>query len=61
VVSTIDNVLRPLLAGTGVRLPGILLSLGMFGGMAAFGLMGLFLRPIPRERVIVVYTIDIDH
>jgi predicted PurR-regulated permease PerM len=46
VVSTIDNVLRPLLAGKGVKLSGILLFLGMFGGMAAFGLMGLFLGPI---------------
>jgi predicted PurR-regulated permease PerM len=46
VVSTIDNVLRPLLAGKGVKLNGILLFLGMFGGMAAFGLMGLFLGPI---------------
>ena len=46
VVSTIDNVLRPLFAGKGVTLPGGLLFLGMFGGMAAFGLVGLFLGPI---------------
>ena len=46
VVSTIDNVLRPLLAGKGVKLPGGALFLGMFGGMVAFGLVGLFLGPI---------------
>ena len=46
VVSTIDNVLRPLLAGKGVNLPGGALFLGMFGGMVAFGLVGLFLGPI---------------
>jgi predicted PurR-regulated permease PerM len=46
VVSTIDNVLRPLFAGKGVALPGIALFLGMFGGMIAFGLVGLFLGPI---------------
>jgi predicted PurR-regulated permease PerM len=46
VVSTIDNVLRPLFAGKGVTLPGGALFLGMFGGTLAFGLVGLFLGPI---------------
>lgn len=46
VVSTIDNVLRPMLAGKGVELPDGVLFLGMFGGMAAFGIVGLFLGPI---------------
>jgi predicted PurR-regulated permease PerM len=46
VVGTIDNVLRPLLVGGGVKLPGMTLFLGMFGGMAAFGIVGLFLGPI---------------
>jgi predicted PurR-regulated permease PerM len=46
VVSMIDNVLRPILAGKGVTLPRSLLFLGMFGGMIAFGLVGLFIGPI---------------
>jgi predicted PurR-regulated permease PerM len=46
VVSTIDNVLRPMVAGGGVKLSGVALFLGMFGGMAAFGIVGLFLGPI---------------
>jgi predicted PurR-regulated permease PerM len=46
VVSTIDNLLRPLLAGKDVKLSGGLLFVGMLGGMAAFGLVGLFLGPI---------------
>jgi len=46
VVSTIDNVLRPFLAGGDVKLSGVTLFLGMFGGMAAFGVVGLFLGPI---------------
>ena len=46
VVSTIDNVLRPLFAGQGAKVSGMTLFLGMFGGMAAFGLVGLFLGPI---------------
>lgn len=58
VVSTIDNVLRPILAGKGVKLPGVMLFLGMFGGMIAFGMVGLFLGPIvlyaTRELVIIM-------
>ena len=50
VVGTIDNVLRPMLAGRGVKLDGITLFFGLLGGMAAFGLVGLFLGPI------VLYT-----
>ena len=46
VVSTIDNLLRPLFAGKGTKVSGLTLFLGMFGGMAAFGLVGLFLGPI---------------
>lgn len=46
VVSTIDNVLRPVVAGKGVKLPGGVLFFGMFGGALAFGLVGLFLGPI---------------
>ena len=46
VVSTIDNLLRPLLVGKGANISGMTLFLGMFGGMAAFGLVGLFLGPM---------------
>jgi predicted PurR-regulated permease PerM len=50
VVGTSDNILRPLLAGRGVKLDGATLFFGMVGGMVAFGLVGLFLGPI------VLYT-----
>jgi predicted PurR-regulated permease PerM len=46
VVSTIDNVLRPFFAKSGVKLPGMMLFFGMFGGLIAFGIVGLFLGPI---------------
>jgi predicted PurR-regulated permease PerM len=58
VVSTIDNVLRPILAGKGVKLNGTMLFIGMFGGMIAFGMVGLFLGPIvfylTRELVAIL-------
>ena len=46
VISTIDNVLRPFFAKDGVKLPTMLLFLGLVGGLFAFGIVGLFLGPI---------------
>jgi predicted PurR-regulated permease PerM len=58
VVGTIDNVLRPFLAGRGVKLGNAMLFFGMVGGMIAFGLVGLFLGPIAlyaaRELIIIL-------
>lgn len=46
VVSTIDNLLRPLFIGRGVRMPSVLVFFGTLGGMIAFGLVGLFVGPL---------------
>jgi len=46
VISTIDNVLRPFFAKDGVKLPTIMLFLGLVGGLFAFGIVGLFAGPI---------------
>lgn len=40
-----DNYVRPLLIGNAVKLPFLWTLLGIFGGMEAFGLLGLFLGP----------------
>ena len=41
----------PLLAGRGVKLDAITLFFGLLGGMAAFGLVGLFLGPIALDTL----------
>jgi predicted PurR-regulated permease PerM len=46
VVSTIDNVLKPLIISQGSHLPFILVLLGVLGGIAAFGLIGVFIGPV---------------
>jgi predicted PurR-regulated permease PerM len=46
VVTTIDNVLKPLLIGQGAQLPVLFLFFSILGGIAAYGLIGLFLGPI---------------
>jgi predicted PurR-regulated permease PerM len=46
VVSTIDNVLRPLFIGGGAPIPTLAIILGISGGIAAWGLLGVFLGPL---------------
>lgn len=45
VVSMVDNVLKPMIVSRGASLPFALVFLGMFGGVAAFGVIGAFLGP----------------
>jgi len=46
VVSTIDNILRPIFIGQATRMPVLLVFIGVLGGLAAFGMLGLFLGPV---------------
>jgi predicted PurR-regulated permease PerM len=46
-VSSIDNVLRPLLiSGGGVPIHFLVVFFGVLGGLASFGMLGLFLGPV---------------
>jgi predicted PurR-regulated permease PerM len=46
VVSSVDNVLKPMIISHGSDLPFILVMLGVFGGVIAFGFIGVFLGPV---------------
>ena len=45
VVSSVDNLLRPLLIGAGAQLSTPVLFFGILGGLQAFGFIGLFVGP----------------
>lgn len=45
VISGVDNVVKPYLISRGGNLPLVVVVLGVFGGILAFGFMGLFLGP----------------
>jgi predicted PurR-regulated permease PerM len=45
VISGIDNIVKPLLISRGSSLPFLLVLLGVFGGVLAFGFVGIFLGP----------------
>jgi predicted PurR-regulated permease PerM len=44
----IDNVLKPMIIGRSSNIPFILTLIGVIGGAAAFGLLGVFVGPIQR-------------
>ena len=46
VVSWVDNIVRPYVVAQNVKIPFILAFFGVLGGLAAFGLVGLFIGPV---------------
>lgn len=45
-VSTIDNVIKPMIISRGSVLPFMFVLLGVLGGAAAFGFIGVFIGPV---------------
>jgi predicted PurR-regulated permease PerM len=54
VVSTLDNILRPMLIRKGADLPLLLIFGGVIGGLVGFGLIGIFVGPVVLA---VTYTL----
>ena len=55
VVSQIDNLFRPLVISSSTRIPYVLVLFAVLGGIAAFGLVGLFLGPIVIAVLLAVW------
>jgi predicted PurR-regulated permease PerM len=45
-VNLMDNVLRPLVIGKGLKTPMLVILVGVIGGTLAYGIIGVFLGPI---------------
>jgi predicted PurR-regulated permease PerM len=45
-VNLIDNLLRPIVMGRGLKTPMLVILVGVIGGTLAYGITGLFLGPI---------------
>jgi predicted PurR-regulated permease PerM len=50
-----DNFVWPTLVGGSARLPFLFAFVGIFGGLAAFGLLGLFLGPVVMAALLTVW------
>ncbi|MEN6586904.1 MAG: AI-2E family transporter [Sulfuricella sp.] len=44
-ISSVDNIIKPLLISRGSSLPFLLVMLGVMGGVLAFGFVGIFIGP----------------
>ncbi len=55
VVSWVDNLVRPLVISGTTRVPFLLVVFGVLGGLAAFGLVGLFLGPVLLAVLLAVW------
>jgi predicted PurR-regulated permease PerM len=50
-----DHFVWPLLVGGAARLPFLFAFIGIFGGLASFGLVGLFLGPVIMAAVLTIW------
>ena len=55
VVSWVDNLIRPLVISNASRIPFLLVMFGVLGGVAAFGLVGMFVGPVVVAVVMAVW------
>ncbi len=54
-VSSVDNLVRPLVISATARIPFLLVLFGVLGGLSAFGLVGLFLGPVVLAVLLTVW------
>ncbi len=55
VISWVDNLIRPLVISSATQIPFLLVMFGVLGGLAAFGLVGLFLGPVILAILMAVW------
>lgn len=61
VVSWIDNIIRPMVISSATRMPFLLVMFGVLGGLAAFGMVGLFLGPVILAVMVAVWREWLDN
>ncbi len=54
-VSSVDNLVRPLVISVSAHIPFLLVLFGVLGGLSAFGLVGLFLGPVVLSVLLAVW------
>jgi len=58
VVSLVDNLLRPLLISGRAEVPTLAVFVGVMGGLAAFGFIGLFVGPIVLGLLVALFRFE---
>ena len=60
-VTTVDNLLRPVLVGRDTKMPDLLVLLSTFGGLASFGAVGLVLGPVIAGLFLSIWNVLEDN
>lgn len=60
VVSWVDNLIRPLVISSASQIPFLLVLFGVLGGLAAFGLVGMFVGPVIVAVLMAVWREWLD-
>jgi predicted PurR-regulated permease PerM len=55
IVSSSDNVIRPLVISGATQIPFLLIMFGVLGGIASFGLVGLFIGPVILAILLAIW------
>lgn len=55
IVSSSDNVIRPLVISGATKIPFLLIMFGVLGGIASFGLIGLFIGPVILAILLAIW------
>jgi predicted PurR-regulated permease PerM len=59
-VGSVDNFLRPILISGRVEVPTLAVFIGVMGGLAAFGFVGLFLGPIVLGLLVALFRFSTE-
>lgn len=60
-VSSVDNVVRPLVISSTTAMPFVLVVFGVLGGVIAFGLVGLFIGPVVLAVSLAIWREWLEH
>lgn len=55
VVSSVDNIIRPLVISSATQISFLLIMFGVLGGLTAFGMIGLFIGPVILAVVMAIW------
>lgn len=55
VVSSVDNIVRPLVISSATQISFLLVMFGVLGGLASFGMIGLFIGPVILAVVAAIW------
>ena len=60
VVGGIDNILRPLFMGSGVKMHTLFIFFSILGGIAYFGILGMFIGPLIFAMAIALVEVSVS-